>query len=152
MFGHELVMPFISIIILMILISILLFQFNQRIGRSRSVRVISANETCAPALGELPVIPVKQCQNSDGTQVQCYQPDPGIDLIFEISTNSSYYKSVCTRLCQQISTNGGCVQQTDTYDKCISLLEPPEGCNSSANPLGRLTGTNDVYYASGIVN
>ena len=146
MIGAELAIPIIYIIAAMVTISILLFQFNSRIGRVRTIRVIDSGKVCTPSVGELPSITDRKCGD-----VQCYQPDPDVDLVFRIGTNPVYYKSICSRLCQEVSVNGGCVNETDTFSKCISLLEPPEGCSSSANPLGRLEGTNQIYYAEDVI-
>jgi len=151
MLGTELALPVISVITAIIVISILLYQFNNRIGRSRTVRIIDKGKVCDPSLGELPIIPAKNCQKSDGSSVECYQPDPNLDLIFEIGTTPVYFQSICSRLCEQISVNGGCANESTSFSTCISLLEPPKGCISSANPLGRLEGSNDVYYANDIV-
>ena len=151
MIGSELAIPVIIIMTSIIIISYLLFQFNQNISKARTVRVINSGKVCNPALGELPVIPVKECTNKNGELVECYQPNPAVDLTFEIGTSPVYFRSICTRLCKEINTNGGCVNESSTYQSCLTLLEPPGNCNSSANALGRLTGTSDIYYAQDII-
>lgn len=126
--------------------------FDLNIKKARTVRVIKTGELCKPSLGELPVIPDKQCTDGNGQPVQCFQPDPSVDLVYQIGINPVYYRSVCSKLCSEVSVNGGCVNETDNFKTCIDQLEPPQNCNSSANPLGRLEGTDDIYYAVGIIN
>lgn len=152
MIGSELAFPVISIIVGIITIIYLLVMFDLNIGKARTVRVISTGQLCKPNVGDLPVIPDKQCPKSDGTLVQCYQPDPSVDLIYEIGINPVYYRSVCTKICTVASINDGCVEETNNFKTCINTLEPPPNCNSSANPLGRLAGTDDIYYATGIIS
>ena len=152
MIGSELSIPVITIIAGIIIITYLLIIFNQNITKARSVRVIKSGVLCYPNVGELPVIPNKECIKKSGDSVQCFQPNPSVDLVYEIGINPMFYRSICSILCSQTSTNGGCVNETNNYKSCIEALEPPKNCNSSANPLGRLTGTDDVYYANGIVS
>ena len=151
MIGYELAVPIIAIITAILYIGVLLYQFNSRIGRKRTVRVIPSGEQCTPDPGSLPVIPQKECKNDKGEDVSCYQPDPSIDLVFEIGKDPVYFKSICSKLCKETASNGNCLDQSNEYEKCISILQPPSVCNSSANPVGRLNGTTDVYYAIGII-
>ena len=128
-----------------------LIAFNKHIGYARTVRVRNDGKICNAPLGDLPVIPERRCDTEDGRNVRCYQPNPNIDLVFEISSTPFYYRSVCNRLCGSINLNGVCDEDNSLYDYCLNLLEPLDGCNNSANPLGRLTETNSIYYAKSII-
>ncbi len=151
MIGSELSIPVITIIVGIITVIYLLIMFDLNIGKARTVRVIKTGEMCRPNIGDLPVIPDKKCDDGDGNLVQCFQPDPSIDLIYQIGVDPVYYRSVCSKICIEVSVNGGCVNETNNFKTCINDLEPPQNCNSSANPLGRLEGTDDIYYATGII-
>lgn len=152
MIGSELSIPIATIIVGIITVICLLVIFDLNIGKSRTVRVIKTGELCKPDIGDLTVIPNKQC-NYNGSEelVQCFQPDPSVDLVYQIGINPVYYRSVCTKICSETSINGACANETNNYKTCVQTLEPPQNCNTSANPLGRLEGTNDIYYATGII-
>jgi hypothetical protein len=151
MIGSELSIPVITVIAGIFTIVYLLIMFNKNISKARTVRVINTGSLCKPDLADLPVIPDKQCINKKGETVQCYQPDPSQDFTFEIGINPVYYRSVCIRLCSSGSINGSCVDETQDFNSCIQKLEPSPECNASANPLGRLDGTDDIYYAVDVI-
>jgi hypothetical protein len=150
MIGTEITLPIISIITYMITISVLIYLFNNKIGRSRTVRIIENGKICSPTTGELPSIILEDCDDNSSS-AKCYQPDPTIDLVFEVGTYPVFYQTICSRLCEEISVNGACINETSAYASCISFLKPPDGCNSTANPLGRLNGSNQIYYANSII-
>ena len=139
---------FIFIFILIVAEVLDLFNYNLRVGEARTVRIRDTGKICEPSLGEIPVIPEETCKTSDGRTVRCYKIN---DITFEISPTPFYYRSVCNRLCGEVNLNGVCEEDNSMYDFCLNLLEPPEGCLNSANPLGRLTDTNSIYYAKAVL-
>lgn len=151
MIDYEIIPILILIVAVVIIIVLELLKNNFKIGMARTVIIRNDGKTCEPVLGELSVIPNRECETSDGRTVRCYQPDPSIDLKFEISPTPFYYRSICNRLCGEININGVCDEENSLYNFCLNLLEPSEGCNNSANPLGRLTDTNSVYYAKSVI-
>jgi hypothetical protein len=151
MLGHELITPLIIIISSMITISVLVYLFSGRIYKSRRVKITNSGDLCTPSIGELDAIPKKTCTDRDGKTVNCFQPNPDVDLVFGIDVNPVYYRTVCAQLCNGITSNGECENKTPRYDECISQLKPPPNCNDSAKPLGRLTDTDNIYYAQSII-
>ena len=148
MIDYELIPALIFLVLIIILSVFELIKFNSRVGEARTVRIRDDGKLCE---SPLIVIPNETCETSDERTVRCYKPDPNIDLNFEISSTPFYYRSVCNRLCGEINLNGVCEEENSLYDFCIDLLEPPEGCNNSSNPLGILTDTNSIYYAKGVI-
>jgi hypothetical protein len=149
--DYELIIPLIVIIAMGALLIYFLIIFSQKVEDGTTVRVKDDGNICNPPLGDLPIIGNSFCDDELGNNVRCYQPDGDMDLVFEISQVPYYYASVCSRICDGININGGCDDESEIYKSCISLLEPPGVCNTSANPLGRLTETNDVYYAKKVI-
>lgn len=153
MIDWEMLLPIIISFAVMIMIIVELIKFNENVGKVRNVRLRDDASLCEPPLAELPIIPERSCETKfgNGSTVRCYQPDENVDLVFEISAVPFFYRGVCNQLCGTINLNGTCETETDLYDKCMELLEPPSDCAVSAQPLGRLTGTNSIYYAKAVV-
>jgi len=149
--DYELIIPLIIVLVGLFLLVYFLIDFSKVVENGVTVRVADKGSLCNPSLGSLSVIPDKLCQDENGSNVQCYQPDESMDLIFEISQVPYYFASVCSRICGSISIEGGCEEENENYKECINLLEPPSPCNNTANPIGRLTGTNTIYYAKKVL-
>ena len=145
------IIPILIIIIFLGVIPFLAYSYSEKIKNGRTVKVRSDGKVCNSPLGSLPIIPRKTCESNTGTDVLCYSPPGDTELNFSISKIPKYYRSVCLSLCARVTINGSCEEENSLFDECITLLEPPEGCVNTARPLGRLEGTSDIYYASGVL-
>lgn len=146
---YLLVLPFIIFLIFIAFLSYGTVVYVQKIKQGRTVVVKDTAKNCIPSLENLPVIPVQFCTTETGSSVECYEQG-GVN--YQISLVPVYYRSVCIKLCGTISEQGNCEEENELYDNCIILLEPPMGCNNTANPLGRLDGTSDYYYAKTVLS
>lgn len=144
---YILILAILFILVLLGILPFLAYSYSEKIKNGRTVKVRSDGKICSSPLGSLPIIPRKICEGN----ILCYSPPSAPELNFSISKVPKYYRSVCLSLCTRVTINGYCEEENALFDECITLLEPPEGCVNTARPLGRLEGTSDLYYASGVL-
>ena len=153
--GSSALYAFFIIVLLSIIFAI--FYFNgvllNRYSKTRYVNVIEEGSFCDESIGTLPVIANLKCDNGS-EDLNYYIPPGNYNLEFIISTSPTFYLNVCKGLCDEVNPQGDCVKNDvinpENYLYCISLLEPQEGCNNSAKPVGVLEGTATKYYAKSI--
>lgn len=120
--------------------------------KSNEIIISNVSPKCEPNLTNL----TKIDPNVDGSIEQCLDPSeylysvPNSSLKFIVSNDegeAASYSSLCKSYCGQIEINGTCSKKTPAFNECVSILEPPSGCNNSSKPLGININNGKLFYA-----